>query len=166
MYSVYGIVFDGAASLGFDNDTARNFIIFVVDNSSLSHPDNRKDNFLLLGESPTTGINGTFGLREKNFSINFTKANTKLCLSLHYNADSSYLLVNRKEIFKFKADNKNVNFLTQFCLGTMTNGFTVTNFREVSLNGNVFDFSVYCSSIDRSDILKIDKYLMTKNNVK
>ena len=89
-----------------------------------------------------------------------------MCLSLHYNADSSYLLVNRKEIFKFKADNKNVNFLTQFCLGTMTNGFTVTNFREVSLNGNVFDFSVYCSSIDRSDILKIDKYLMTKNNVK
>ena len=76
------------------------------------------------------------------------------------------MLVNRKEIFKFKADNKNVNFLTQFCLGSMTNGFTVTNFREVSLNGNVFDFSVYYSSIDRSDILKIDKYLMTKNNVK
>ena len=76
------------------------------------------------------------------------------------------MLVNRKEIFKFKADNKNVNFLTQFCLGSVTNGFTVTNFREVSLNGNVFDFSVYYSSIDRSDILKIDKYLMTKNNVK
>ena len=37
-------------------------------------------------------------------------------LSLHYNADNSYLFVNENEIFKFKADNKNVNFPTQFCL--------------------------------------------------
>ena len=89
MYSVYGITFDGAGSLAFDNDTVRNVINFGVDNSSLSHSDNRKNNFLLLGKNPTTGINGSFGLIEKNFSINFTKANTKSCLSLHYNADSS-----------------------------------------------------------------------------
>ena len=38
--------------------------------------------------------------------------------------------------------------------------------REVSLNGNVYDFSVDCNSIDRSDILNIHKYLMTKNNIK
>ena len=38
-------------------------------------------------------------------------------MSLHYNADNNYLLVNGKEIFKFKADNKNVNFPNQFCLG-------------------------------------------------
>ena len=31
-------------------------------------------------------------------------------LSLQYNADNSYLFVNGGEIFKFKADNKNVNF--------------------------------------------------------
>ena len=37
-------------------------------------------------------------------------------LSLHCNADNSYLFVNENEIFKFKADNKNVNFPTQFCL--------------------------------------------------
>ena len=54
--------------------------------------------------------------QKKRFSINFTKANTKVCLSLHYNADNSYLFVNEKEIFKFKADNKNVNFPTQFFL--------------------------------------------------
>ena len=38
--------------------------------------------------------------------------------------------------------------------------------REVSLNGNVYDFSVDCNSIDRSDIQNIHKYLMTKNNIK
>ena len=32
-------------------------------------------------------------------------------------------LFNGKEIFKFKADNKNVNFPTQFCLGIISNGF-------------------------------------------
>ena len=35
----------------------------------------------------------------KKIAINFTKANTKFCLSLHYNADNNYLFVNGKEIF-------------------------------------------------------------------
>ena len=56
------------------------------------------------------GINGSFGSPEKRFSINFNKANIKFCLSLHYNVDNSYLFVNVKEIFKFKADKENVNF--------------------------------------------------------
>ena len=45
----------------------------------------------------------------KKFSINFTIANTKFFLSLHYNGANSNLFVNEKEIFKFKAENKNVN---------------------------------------------------------
>ena len=48
------------------------------------------------------GINGSFGSPQKKFNINFTKASTKFCLSLHYNADNSYLFVNGKEIFKSK----------------------------------------------------------------
>ena len=36
-------------------------MIFSVDNSSSSHTDNRKDRFLILGESLTFGINGSFG---------------------------------------------------------------------------------------------------------
>ena len=34
------------------------------------------------------------------------KANTKLCLSLLLYTENSYLFVNGKETFKFKADNK------------------------------------------------------------
>ena len=84
-------------------------------------------------------------------SINFSKANTKFCLSLHYNADKIYLLVNGKEIFKFKAGNKNVNFPTQFCLGSISNRFSAADSREVSLNGNVHGFSVDYDSIDKSE---------------
>ena len=166
VYSGYVITFDSAGSWSFGNDFSWNVIIFGVDNSSSSHSDNHKNNFLILGEGPTYGINGSLGSPEKKFSINFTKANTKFCLSLHYNADNSYLFVNGKKIFKFKADNKSVNFPTQFCLGSISSGFSATESRKVSLNGSVYDFSVDYSSIDKSDILNIHKYLMTKNNMK
>ena len=62
-------------------------------------------------------------------------------LSLHCNADNSYLFVNENEIFNFKADNKNVNFPTQFCLWSVSNGFKAIESREVSLKRNVYDFS-------------------------
>ena len=76
-------------------------------------------------------------------------------MSFHYNADNSYLFLNGKEIVKFKDDNKNVNFPTQFCLGNISNGFRNTESREVSLNENVYDFSVDKGSIDKYDILNI-----------
>ena len=94
----------------------------------------------MLGEGWTYGINRSFGSLEKKFSINFSKANTRFCLSLYYNVDNSYLFVNGKEIFKFKADNRNINFPTQFCLGSISNGFGTTESREVYLNKNVHDF--------------------------
>ena len=50
----------------------------------------------MLGEGTTFAINGSFGSPEKKFNISFSKANTKLCLSLHYNTDNSYLFLNGK----------------------------------------------------------------------
>ena len=67
---------------------------------------------------------------------------------------------------KFKANNKNVNFATWICLGSTIHGYTATEARDVSLNGNVYDFSVEYNSIKKSDILNIHKYLMTKNIIK
>ena len=71
-------------------------LILGVDNSSSFHSDNRKINFLILGKGPTFGINGSLGSPEKKNSINFNETNTKICLSLHYNADNSCLFVNGK----------------------------------------------------------------------
>ena len=67
----------------------------------------------MLGKRDNFGINRSFGPPQKKISINFSKAKTKLCLSLLYNHDNTHLFVKRKEIFKFKTGNKNVNFLTQ-----------------------------------------------------
>ena len=45
----------------------------------------------------------------------------------------------------------------------MSDGFSATESREISLNGNICDCLVDYNSIDKSDILKIHRYLMTKN---
>ena len=62
-YNGYETTFYSAASWSFDNDFARNVII--ADNSSLSHSDHRKNNFLILREGLNYGINGSFGSLEK-----------------------------------------------------------------------------------------------------
>ena len=69
-------------------------------------------------------------------------------------------------MFNFKTDNKNFNFSIQFRLASISNAFSATESREVSLNGNLHDFSVDYNSINKSDILNIDKYVMAKNNIK
>ena len=51
--SGYRMTFDSAGSWSFVKDCARNVVIFGVDNSSSSRPDNRKNNFSVLGEGPT-----------------------------------------------------------------------------------------------------------------
>ena len=65
MYRGYWITFDSVGSLSFDNDFARNVVIFAADHSSSSHSDNRKINFLILDEVSAHGINGSFGSPEK-----------------------------------------------------------------------------------------------------
>ena len=64
-----------------------------------------KNNFIVLGEGPTFDIDNSNGAAEKN-SINFSKANTKFCLSVHYSGDESFLYVNKTVIYKFKRKDK------------------------------------------------------------
>ena len=56
-----------------------------------------KNNFLVLDEGPTEGINYSISAAEKEFIINFNKAKTKFCLSLHYNGYKICLYVNKAQ---------------------------------------------------------------------
>ena len=67
IYRGYGITFGSAGSWSFEDNFARNVIIFGADNSSSPHSDNRKNNFLILGQGPTYGINENFGSSEEKF---------------------------------------------------------------------------------------------------
>ena len=141
-YISYGIVLDVKGSWNFGNEFARNVVIFGVNFSSSSHSISHKNNFLVLGEGPTFDINGSVSSPEKKSSVNFVDANITFCLILHRNGDNSYLFVDGIEISKFKVDNENVNFPAHLCLGSISNGFGATESREVSLKGNVYDFSI------------------------
>ena len=77
-------------------------IIFGIDISSSLHIDNKGKDILILGKGPTQGLDEHSLTAEKMDSINFTKENTKFCLSLHYNGANSYLFANGTEIIKLK----------------------------------------------------------------
>ena len=97
-------------------------------------------------------------------SINFTKKNTKFCLSLHYNGADSYLFVNGTEIIKFKAkDSEIVPYL--LCLGNISKDWTNDNMKKTGFNGYIYDFSTDYNVTNKSDILDIHKYLMKENNM-
>ena len=146
VYSGYEIAIDGKREWNFGNDS-RNFIIFVVDNSSSSHDDNCENNFLVL-RAGTYGINGSFGAPDKKFSINFSKGKTKICFKICITIMIIVICwLTEKKIHKFKEDDKNVKFPTQFCLGNISNKFDYVKPEEVSLTENVYDFSIDYNAI-------------------
>ena len=91
--------------------------------SSSTHDNNKTRNVLVLGEDFIQGIEGITIYAEKMYSTNFIVDNKKFCLSLHYNGDDSYLFVNGKEIYKFKAkDSKILPY--PLCLGNISKDFS------------------------------------------
>ena len=98
------------------------------------------------------------------YSINFTVTKRKFCLSLHYNGENSYLLVNGSKIIKLKAkDSETV--ATLLCLGNISKDWSVDNMKRNGFDGYVYDFGVEYDVIAVDDILDIHKYLMKKNNM-
>ena len=98
------------------------------------------------------------------YSINFTKENTKFCLSLHYNGTNSYLFVNGTEIIKFKAKDSEITAYP-LCLGNISKEWSVDNMKKTGLQGYVYDFSVDYNAIAVANILKIHKYSIKKNEI-
>ena len=88
------------------------------------------------------------------YSTNFTAANKKFCLSLHYNGDSSYLFVNGKETISFKAKDSEI-VPHPLCLGGLSKDFTPSNAARTGLHGYFYDFSVDYWAIANDKILDI-----------
>ena len=62
-----------------------------------------------MGDLFVQGINDTTLYAEKLYSQNFTEANKKFVLSLHYNSNNSYLFENDKQELKLKAKNNQID---------------------------------------------------------
>ena len=88
----------------------------------------------------------------------------KICLTLHYNKENSYLFVNGTKVIKFKWKNPET-LPYPLCLGNITGDWSVDNMKKIGLNGHVNDFSLGYDAIAVDDILNIHRYLMKKNNM-
>ena len=157
------MAFNRKGSYSMGDEIGRNVIIFGVDISSSPHIDNKEKDILILGKGPTQGLKHTQAA-EKLYLINFTKENTKFCLSLHYNGANSYLFVNGTEIIEFKEENYEIT-LYELCLANISKDWTVDNMKTTALKGCVYDFSVDYDAMKVSDILDIHKYLTEKNRI-
>ena len=125
--------------------------------------DNKKKDIIVLGKGPTQGLEHTL-TTEKIYLINFSEKNKKFFLSLHHNGANNYLLVNGREIYKFKAKDSEI-VASPLCLGNISKDRLVDNMKKAGLNGYVYDFSVDYDAADVDDIKDIHKYLMMKNDI-
>ena len=163
-YSGYGIGFDGKGHYSIGNELGKNVVIFGANMDSSPFSNNKGKHILTLEKGPTDGLGQLSLEAEKMYSINFTKINTKFCLSLHYNGANTYLFVNGTEIIKFKAkDSMIVPY--SLCLGNVSKDFSASNMKKTGLYGYVYDFSTDYSPIGVDNIKDIHKYLMEKNGI-
>ena len=141
----------------------QNILIFGSEMSSSAHIDNKRKDVLVLGKGPTQGLEDTL-TAEKIYSVNFTLTKRRFCLSSHYNGANSYLFINGKEIYKFKAKDFEI-VATPLCVGNISKDWWVDNMKKTGWNGYVYDFSVDYDAIAVDDIKDIHQYLMEKNNI-
>ena len=106
-YSGYGVGFDSSGSSTHPDNgkNAKNVVVFGADMSNSRHATNKTLSVLVLDHSLIQKIDDTTIYAEKMCSTNFTVDNNIFCLSLHCNAENSYLLVNGIEDTKFNAKN-------------------------------------------------------------
>ena len=120
------VMVDRKSSFSFPSGGfGKNVIVYGVDMSFSVHVDKKKKDILILGKSPTQGLEHTLAA-EKMYSINFTVTKKKFCLSLHYNGAYSYLFVNATEIYKFKAKDPEI-VVVLLCLGNISKDWSIDN---------------------------------------
>ena len=176
IYSGWGIGFNHTGIFNHsEGGIARNVIIFGVDMSRSVHASNKIRDILVLGKAFVQKIESKTIYAEKMYPPNFSVENKIFVLSLHYNGDNSYLLVNGQNFAQFKANDSvmssantrilTLRILTKSYPSGTNNRLSPKNINDTKMYGNIYDFSVDYSSISNEEIFKIHKYLMTKNGV-
>ena len=164
-YSGYGIGFDSIGSFSHsDGNNACNVIIFGADLSKKVHSSNKTSNIFVLGRNIVPKLNGKTFYAEEMYPANFTVADKKFCLSLHYDGSVSRLFVNGKRQALFTIKDSEINPYP-LCLRNISKDFSSPNAQKPGLNGHVYDFSVEYGVFSDFKIQDIHTYLMSKNNI-
>ena len=107
--------------------------------SSSVHVDSKEKDILILQKGPTQALNEHSLSTEKMYSINFTKVNTKFCLSLHYSGANSYLFVDGTKIHKCTGKDSYI-VPSNLCLGNVPKDFSGSKLKKTGFNGHIYDF--------------------------
>ena len=168
----YGICFDERSEFGHTiteggfahTANARNVLIFGVDMSFSVHATNRANHIYVIGKEFVQGINDTIIYAEKNFYRTFTDPGKKFMLSLHYNGNNSYLVVNGRQELNFKCKTDQL-VKEKLCLENLSDQWTTSESKKTGLYGNIYDFVVdYEQILGVKAIYDMHRYLMTKHN--
>ena len=92
------------------------------------HIDNTGKNILILSKGPTQGLNQTL-TAETQYSISFIRPDIKFYLSVHYNGSNSFLFVNARKIYQFKAKDFEIKKYL-LCLENISKDFTANNIQK------------------------------------
>ena len=125
-------------------------LFFGVDMSSSVHIDNKEKHISILGKGPTQGLVNTLLTAEAQYSINFSRSNREFCLSLHYNGSNSFLFVNVTKMYQFKTQDSEIKKYP-LCLGNISGDVLAKNMKKRGLNGCVYNVSVDCWTLDKSN---------------
>ena len=101
--------------------------------------------FILIinkGKGLTQGLDDTTLTEDTQYSINFSRPNSKLCLNLHYNGSYSFLFVNATKMYHFKARNFKIKKYS-LCLENISKDFTANNMKKTGLYGYVYVYVGY-----------------------
>ena len=160
--SCYGIEFDSRGEYSLpDGNLGKNVIIFEVELSLSVCIDNKEKGILIVGKGPTQEIYGTTFTAEAVYPINFTQSGKRFVWSLCYNRSNSFLFVNARKVYQFKAKDSEIKDYA-LCLGNVSKDFTINNMKKPGLKGVVKFFYVDFNPIDTNNILDIHKYLMER----
>ena len=85
---------------------------------------------IVLGKDPTQGLDDTTITAEAEYSINFSRSERKICLSLHYNGSKSFLFVNATKIYQLQAKNSEIKPYI-LCSGNISKDFAATNMKKM-----------------------------------
>ena len=165
-YKGYGLCFDEGGTFSKDNiNNGRKVLIFGVHESSLTHTNNENNNIYVMGDLFVQGINDTTLYAEKVYSQNFTQPNKKIVLSLHYNGNKSYLIVNGKQELAFKAKNDQMQ-IAKLCLRNLSSDWTTAESQKTGFYGKIYDFVVdYDQATSIGTYYDFHRYLMIKHNI-
>ena len=111
---------------------------------------NKKHHIYIIGKSFTQGLQygATIYAEHDYVKVNRSQVNKKFILSVHYNGDNSYLLVNGVKQFQFKAMSS-LNLANPLIFGNTSNNFPIQNdYKKASLHGETYDFLVSYQSSD------------------